>query len=202
MPRVCVVTPTWQRHDLLFTRCLPSVVAQTYQDWEHVVVSDGPDPGLREKVELLNRKSDVIYWPQGRLLELPEHAGGLGAAARNYGIDHSDSELLAFLDDDNAYRPHHLELLIECLDAQPGVDFAYGRLYYPESGTSIGMYPPEVGQIDSSSFVCRRKLFDLARWPVTTTYALDWELVGAWLAAGAKAAFVPEITLDYWWARR
>ncbi len=43
---VSVITPTWNRHDLLLNRCIPSVEAQTYPDIEHIIVSDGPDPDL------------------------------------------------------------------------------------------------------------------------------------------------------------
>ena len=45
-PLVTVVTPTWQRHPLLFSRCVPPVQAQDYPAVEHIVVSDGPDPVL------------------------------------------------------------------------------------------------------------------------------------------------------------
>lgn len=209
MPRVAVITPTWQRHDLLLSRCIPSVAGirggrgvaaisgQTFRDFEHVVVSDGPDP-LLAYTFATNR---IAVDPPVRYLELSEHAGGLGAAARNFGIDNTDSELVAFLDDDNAYRPRHLEVLIAALDMVPEAAFAYGRLYYPETGQSIGMDPPQVGQIDGSSFVCRRSVFELGRWPITNVYALDWEMVAGWLAQGAGWIFVPEITLDYYWAR-
>ena len=43
---VPVVTPTWQRRDILTGWCIPSVQAQSYPDAEHIVVSDGPDPEL------------------------------------------------------------------------------------------------------------------------------------------------------------
>jgi len=116
----------------------------------HVIVSDGPDYALCEILP--------------DLLELPAHAGGLGAAARNYGVEHTESELIAFLDDDNAFRPNHLGLLVGLLDANPDADFAYGRMEYSNGQTSIGAYPPALGQIDASSFVCRRKTMELGMW--------------------------------------
>lgn len=185
MPRVSVITPTWNRHEVLLTRCIPSVQAQTYHDFVHVVVSDGSDYALLEVLP--------------DLLELPEHAGGLGAAARNFGVESTISELVAFLDDDNAFRPNHLAVLVGALDANPQADFAYGRMAYPGSDSVIGCYPPQYGQIDSSMFVCRRKTMELGMWPVPPAgYALDWELIGGWMAKGAQAVFVPEITVDYY----
>jgi hypothetical protein len=46
IPQVTIVTPTWQRHDLLLNRAIPSVQAQGYPGVEHLVISDGPDPPL------------------------------------------------------------------------------------------------------------------------------------------------------------
>jgi len=181
--RVAVITPTWGRHEVLLNRCIPSVQAQTYRDFVHVIVSDGPDPAL------------FAILPD--LLELPEHAGGLGAAARNYGVEHTESELIAFLDDDNAFRPNHLALLVGLLDANPTADFAYGRMEYSNGQTSIGAYPPALGQIDASSFVCRRKTMELGMWPLTTEYALDWVMISGWIAKGAQSVFTPETTLMY-----
>lgn len=198
MPRVSVVTPTWHRYDELFDRCLPSVAAQTYRDHEHVVVSDGPDYALDTLVaeEAANGGLKAT-----RFLSVPDHdpRGWNGARARNHGVDSTDSELLAFLDDDNAYRRHHLELLIAALDVHPEALFAYGKLHYPQTGMTIGVYPPTMNQIDSSSFVCRREAFDLGRWPLTTAYALDWQMLAGWIAQGAKSVFIPVVTLDYYW---
>jgi len=50
IPRVSVITPTWQRHDLLLSRTVPSVQAQRYPSVEHIIVSDGPDPELKDKL--------------------------------------------------------------------------------------------------------------------------------------------------------
>lgn len=56
-PLVSVITPTWNRHDLLLTRCLPSVQAQDYPAVEHVIISDGPDEDLRDFLAKVRRPS-------------------------------------------------------------------------------------------------------------------------------------------------
>lgn len=192
------MTPTWHRYDALFDRCIPSVAAQTFPDHEHVVVSDGPDYGLDVLVAEEAAKGGL---KGTRFLHVPEHdeRGWNGARARNHGVDYTDSELLAFLDDDNAYRPRHLELLVRALDENPDALFAYGKMHYPQTGLTIGVSPPTMNQIDSSSFVCRREAFKLGRWPLTTAYALDWQMLSGWIKQGAKAVFVSRITLDYYW---
>jgi len=47
-PTVSVLTPTWNRGIKMLNRCMTCVNWQTFSDWEHVIVSDGPDPVLRE----------------------------------------------------------------------------------------------------------------------------------------------------------
>ena len=47
-PLVSIIVPTYNRHELLLNRCLPSIFRQTYPKIEIIVVSDGPDNWLRE----------------------------------------------------------------------------------------------------------------------------------------------------------
>lgn len=193
--KISVVTPTWQRHDLLLERCLPSVYAQTIPV-EHVVVSDGPDPVLRG----LLAHTDIVY------AEVAEHADddcNYGARARNRGLEVATGDLVAYLDDDNAFRPQHVQRLAEALEAHPDRDFAYSRMYRHGLGDEIGAEPPEHGRVDSSILMHRaggEKKFGL--WPVPSPYEVDWEFVKAWVLAGATWVFVPEVTVDYYYQPR
>ena len=47
-PTCSVITSTWQRHEALLQRAIPSVLAQTYPDVRHVIASDGPDDYLAD----------------------------------------------------------------------------------------------------------------------------------------------------------
>jgi glycosyltransferase involved in cell wall biosynthesis len=185
-PRVSVVTPTWQRRGLLLERCIPSVQAQEYQgSVEHVIVSDGPDPTLP---------------PLGGMVMLREHEPGRnrGLRARDYGTQLADGDVIAYLDDDNAWRPRHLAVLVRAL-LDSDADFAYSRAMCSDGtfGYSIGISPPTYAQIDTSLIVHRRELLGKARWQESDEPA-DWNIVRRWLGVGAKWAFVPEITLDYY----
>lgn len=193
--KVSVVTPTWGRHDLLLERCIPSVAAQTVEV-EHVVVSDGPDPVLRDLIADV----DVVY------AEVAEHAVddcNYGARARNRGLEVAMGDLVAYLDDDNAFRPQHVGRLAAALLEHPDRDFAYSRMYRHGLGDEIGAEPPEHGRVDSSILMHRREgpgRFGL--WPVPAPYEVDWEFVKAWVLAGATWVFVPEVTVDYYYQPR
>lgn len=185
-PSVSVVTPTWQRKNLLTFRCIPSVEAQEYPgSVYHIIVSDGPDPGLS---------------PRSGLTMLPEHreSRNRGLLARHHGTKIAEGDLIAYLDDDNSWRRRHLAVLVRALmDSE--ADFAYSRALCHNSifNYSIGVSRPVVGQIDTSLIVHRKELLDVADWQPSNGPA-DWDLVNRWVNSGAQWVFVPEITVDYY----
>src|SRR5688572_26839751 len=100
MPKVSVVIPTHNR-PLMLRRAIDSVLAQTYQDFEIIVVDDG----LRE------RSDNVVKLFEDDRIRYISHEQEHGApAARNTGIKNSNGELIAFLDDDDEWLPQKLEL--------------------------------------------------------------------------------------------
>lgn len=106
MPEISVILPTRLRPKL-FKRALESLLNQTYPDYEIIVVDDNPPDSRLEKFpDLSNMLSDkkvrVVVDPS------PRNA----ARARNLGLDAASGEWIAYLDDDDAYRPKKLELQI------------------------------------------------------------------------------------------
>ena len=187
---ISVVTPTWARHDLLIHRCMKSVANQTVPV-EHVVVSDGPDDVLRRLLE----GYDVVY------LELDEHPAdevNTGAHARNLGLAEATGDLIAYLDDDNAFRPDHIETLAAALEATPTADFAYSRMFRHWQRDEIGRDPPAHGHIDSSILMHRKGVPEkFGLWP-PNIYEVDWALVREWVANGATWVHVSKVTVDYY----
>ena len=195
-PLVSVVTPTWGRHEAVLGRCIPSVAAQDYPAVEHVVVSDGPDLELKLQVKL--QHPDVIYG------EVPEHDPDArwGHWARLAGIGAARGEFIAYLDDDNAYRPQHLSAVITAME-ETGADFGYSVALFQGRGQPypVGQQPPSYGQIDTSIMVHRRELLETASWRWHEGIpTIDWDLTERWLAAGARWAFVPYVTVDYYFS--
>lgn len=106
-PRVSVLVPTHNRPELLH-RTLESIAAQTYRDVEAVVVNDGGTD-----------VSGVVADFDGRLaVALVTHPVNRGrAGACNSAVVAARGELLAFLDDDDTYFPHHVATLVTAYDA-------------------------------------------------------------------------------------
>ncbi|WP_051935672.1 glycosyltransferase family 2 protein [Deinococcus sp. YIM 77859] len=103
-PLISVVIPTFNRPELLLRRGLRSALAQRYPNLEVLVVMDGPDPSTEAA---LGEISD----PRLRLLALPSNSGP--SDARNLGVQAARGEWIAFLDDDDEWRPDKLARQME-----------------------------------------------------------------------------------------
>jgi cellulose synthase/poly-beta-1,6-N-acetylglucosamine synthase-like glycosyltransferase len=200
LPLVSVITPAWQRYERLLNRCIASVQAQTYQRVEHIVVGDGPDPGLADLMGQL-MSSSAIYHPV-RFFQLAEHdpERHWGHYARLRGIEESAGEYIAYVDDDDALRPEHVRLLAEALTRNPDAAWAYSVMAsHSQHGTvEIGYqgYPAE-GQIGTPMIMHRREILEHGTWGPASSVE-DWNLVKRWLDAGQQYVHVPEVTVDVW----
>lgn len=192
LPLVSVITPTQNRHDVLINRCIPSICMQTYPRLEHIVVSDGPDPALASK--LIRTFTNLYY------LTFPESAN----AARRKGLAVSRGDLIALLDDDDAYRDNHVSALVRAFNEHPDIQWAYTSMvqHFPDRPDHIvGSDPPQYMGIGTPMIMFRRELADTAFFDVPS-HCEDWNMVKQWLAAKAKYVHVPLVTVNVWpsWA--
>lgn len=208
-PLVSIITPTWQRNDLLVST-VEHVAAQTYRPLEHIIVSDGTDPELR-RVLWVNghRPDDVLY--SGRevplkLIELGHNTSGawpesFGVAPLTVGmlIAKGDYQLW-WSDDDRALTRQHISKLVDLLE-QTGASFVYPQVRIwrrddpsgPETKT-IGTEPPVHGQI--THFLYRRELLRYGT-PYFGSHPCDIALVNLWLARHEPYAMLPEVTYSH-----
>lgn len=109
---ITVITPTYNRAEYLKT-AVDSVLMQTYQDWELLVIDDNkPDSEARKATaEVMSHFSD----PRIHYIQNEKNMGG--AAARNVGIFQAKGEYIAFLDDDDMYLPDRLRVQVEAMMA-------------------------------------------------------------------------------------
>jgi glycosyltransferase involved in cell wall biosynthesis len=98
-PLISVIVPTWNRAALL-GRAVKSVLAQTYENFELLVVDDGSDDGTADLLAPWERA--------GRLTKLRNPVRRGVSAARNVGLAAAQGELVAFLDSDDEWLPEKL----------------------------------------------------------------------------------------------
>ena len=89
---------------------IESVIAQTYKNWELLVVDDGSKDGSRAVVEKYMARDGRI-----QLLVNPDPIG-MPCAPRNYGIRAAKGRFIAFLDSDDIYLPNKLEVQLPLFD--------------------------------------------------------------------------------------
>ena len=102
MPQVTVILPTWNRAKWL-KKSVESVLSQTFQDFELIVVDDASTDSTEEVLESYSGKIRTIF--------LPENFGV--STARNTAIVQSDSKWIAFLDSDDFWHAEKLEKQIK-----------------------------------------------------------------------------------------
>jgi len=113
-PKVSICIPTYNRKDYL-KEALESVFAQTYKDYEVVIVDDGSTDGTEEMIK--NAGYDVrYYWVN--------HKGQ--SAARNKLIELAQGRYITFLDSDDLLFPDIVERLVDIIDSYGPNVFAYG----------------------------------------------------------------------------
>ncbi len=116
-PRVSVVMPVFNGAAFV-RRALHSLRAQTFADWELIVVDDGSTDGTGGLIA-----PDLEGDPRLRYHRLDTNRG-LGAAL-NAGLDRARAPLIAYLPCDDLYHRDHLAALVACLDGDPGIVLAY-----------------------------------------------------------------------------
>jgi glycosyltransferase involved in cell wall biosynthesis len=113
---VSVIVPAYNQSRYL-GEAIQSVLAQTYGDFEVIVVDDGSTDDTR---------SVAAGFTDARVRYVYQENRGL-SAARNTGIRHARGPLLTFLDSDDLFLPEKLALLVAALDANPQVGLVAGQ---------------------------------------------------------------------------
>jgi len=116
-PAVSIIIPAYNTSGFV-SACLDSVFAQTYRNFEVLVVNDGSPDTAQLDINLEPYMSRIGYWRQ-------ENKGTAGA--RNRAILQAKGEYLAFLDSDDTWIPQHLETQMSLFADDPALDLVYGN---------------------------------------------------------------------------
>ena len=136
MPYVSVIVPVYNSRNGL-TRCLDSIVAQTFQDFECILIDDGSTDGSGSICE----KYSINYQ---NFVFVHKKNGGV-SSARNRGLLESKGEYIVFVDSDDFIEPTYLEHLIDT------AKMTHADLIIQGFKKQVGSSLQEVGALD---FVC------------------------------------------------
>jgi len=219
-PLVSVCIATYQRARILCERTLPTVLRQTYTNWEAVIVGDAclDDTAARiaalgdPRLHFYNRPLNGPY---------PEDPRRRWLVAGTYPANEALARVrgcwIALMNDDDEWTDDHLAVLLA--EAQrTHSELVYGRMRVQIHGTgqesSFGDWPPQLGEFGFQAAMYHGDLrgfqFDVDAHELDEPG--DWNLARRMLATGVRAAFLPRVVGTYhlaanhsgqeWWSKR
>jgi glycosyltransferase involved in cell wall biosynthesis len=154
-PKVSVAIAAYRQTDQLVC-LLYSFRAQTYDNWEAIVVHDGPGPDTRAVIEQIGD-------PRIRLLETPERKGQFGHPWRQLGIDACTGSYLGLSNGDNYYAPVYFEWMLHVLVTRDA-DFAYCDMVHSHHHWAYFPTVPRKSGLDLGAWIGKASLVKATPW--------------------------------------
>ncbi|HET7302537.1 MAG TPA: glycosyltransferase family A protein [Candidatus Saccharimonadales bacterium] len=208
-PRTSIIIPTYNRAYII-QAAIKSVLAQTDQNWELIVVDDGSTDSTKQVVEAFKDQ---------RIRYVFQQNAGV-AHARNHGLSEARGEWIAYLDSDNELSAQYLATMHADIAEHPNTVFAVPRshriLEQYKDGKLLESKPDKIDivtdtitihdifmrtfHVDTNGLMHHRRVFDEGiMWDATIPVMEDWEFA---LAMGTKYPdgflFVNEVLVTYY----
>lgn len=192
-PLVSILLPTHNRADVLYF-AICSVLAQTVQDFELLIVGDGCTDHTAEVVQAFN--DPRIYW-----FDLPK-GPTFGYANRNIVLQKARGELVAYMAHDDLWFSDHLERMLPFFDDKK-VEIAFSRplwvipfgmivpgIYNLNHAQTLNIFLHEKNWFPSDCIIHRRECFSkYGYWDDTLPIAADWDMWKRIIKGGEKGNF-------------
>jgi len=203
---ISIILPTFNRSHVL-GRAIDSVLAQTYSNWELIIV----DNHSSDQTDLL-----VNNYHSLKIVLLKIHNKGIIAKSRNCGINHAHGELIAFLDSDDWWSPKKLEKSFQFITS--GADIVYHDLYivrnenqkyFLKRAKTFQVHEPvyecliKLGNaLTNSSVVVKKKLLEKIGGLSEDNEMVSWEDYDCWLKISQHTERFIRIKepLGFYWA--
>lgn len=145
---------------------IASVLAQTYPDWELLLVEDGSSDGTAERIE---RIAEERKDPRLRLLRQPSNQGA--ARARNRGLQEARGRYIAYLDADDLWAPEKLERELRFMKEKDAAFAFTGYEFADERGQGTGKIVRVPATLNYRQALSNTTIF-------TSTVMFDTEKIG------------------------
>ena len=109
MEKISIIIPVYNGEEFL-KRCLDSIIVQTYQNWELIIVNDGSTDKTKDIIEEYIEKDK-------RIVVINKDNSGV-SDSRNIGIDYSTGDYITFVDADDFLEKNMLLSIIELLNKE------------------------------------------------------------------------------------
>ncbi len=202
-PSVSVIIPAYNSSKFI-EQTVDSVLAQTYKNYEIIVIDDGSTDDTKRILQPYINKKQIRYIYQENKKQ---------AAAKNTGFKHAKGELIAFLDHDDLWHFKKLELQIPLFNDEK-VGLVYGGVveYDFNNNKVIGktnfedFYKGhifdklfEYNFIPSSTTIIRKKCLEKTGGMINDLFGVDDYYLWLMISHEFKVDFVPKILLKWRW---
>ncbi|MFA6391396.1 MAG: glycosyltransferase family A protein [Patescibacteria group bacterium] len=179
---ISIIIPTYQ-HGQALKQCLDSLFAQTYQDFEIIVVNDGSTDNTKIVLEHYKDRIKVI-----------NQANSGSNAARNNGSKSAIGDYLLFCDADIIADKNMLEEMKHALDHDQNASYAYSDFMW---GAKIfKLYPFNKGELYIKNYIHTNSLIRKNCFPgfdVNIARLQDWDLWLTMLESGYVGTYIPKV---------
>lgn len=149
MVKASVIVPVYNVERFI-KETIASVLAQTFRDFELIIVDDqSPDGSIAICEQFADPRIQIVHQKNRGL-----------AGARNTGIRHAKGEYIALLDSDDLWLPEKLAKHVQHLESNPKVGISFSRsAFIDENSKSLGTYQmPKLTGIDAPHLLCRNPI--------------------------------------------
>ncbi len=201
-PLVSVRIATYNRPDELINKAIKSVLKQTYQNFEIVVVGDHCTDDTEERINAIKDRRVRFYnlpnrinYPEDRVKKWRV----IGTPAINMASHLAKGHWIAALDDDDEFTPNHLEKLVEHA-LKTKCELVYGASMRKNLSTGkeehIWSFPPERGQFTFHSAIYMKELdkifkYDFKSWVMEEV--ADWNMCRRMMESGVKISAIEDV---------
>ncbi len=199
-PLVSVLIPTYSRANILVERAIPSVLKQTYQNFEIIIVGDHC---TNDQVDILSNLVDerIKFYNLPKRGDYPRNLSDqwmvAGVVPRNKAIELCSGDWIAPLDDDDEFSEDHIEILLNYALIE-NHEMVYGKVKMEKKlneWTDLGSYPCECGKISHISVLYHSKLkffkYDINSWKYEEP--ADWNMWRRMKEAGVRIGFIDRV---------
>lgn len=196
-PKVTIIMATFNRANFI-VEMLQSIINQTYNNWECLIVDDGCTDNTKEVITPIVEKEKRFRY----FLRPDSYLKGT-SGCRNFGLDNAKGDFIIFFDDDDISHPQNLETCVEELNKGENYFCRYERnvffgafhynfdnsetysSFYIDKNDIMKMLTNDL-QFNSCSVMWKKECFENERFNVRISFGDEWELYSRIISKGFK----------------